>query len=75
MPCNIHGCDSMSALSLSTAEKLIPVAKIFGVDAIVTEILKPPERTINTIQQALQYPQVAIYIQNTSVSGSASRKR
>ena len=56
MPCNIHLCDSMSSLSLSTAEKRSPVAKLSGVDAIVTEILKSPKRTINTIQQALQHP-------------------
>ena len=75
IPCSTSGYDSMSSLSLSTAETRSPVAKIGQVDDMVSGILQSPERAISTIQEALNHPKVASYLENASVSGSASRKR
>ena len=75
IPCSTSGYDSMSSLSLSTAETRSPVAKIGQVDDMVSGILQSPKRAISTIQQALSHPKVASYLEDASVSGSALRKR
>ena len=61
MPCN----DGESISSISTSEK---ASKIGEVDSIVNKILQSPERTIKTMQEALNHPKVAHLLPDNTIS-------